>query len=142
MSPAKNDIPNPFSKAPLEMAAPRVLVADDSTDILNLLGFMLRAEGWDVSTAETAEATVVEALAFQPQVILLDYQFPDGDGFSLAEQLQSNPATSAIPRVLFTAMPERGLPEDAEGLFSAQLSKKANPDTISEQLRALLPREH
>lgn len=65
-----------------------VLIVDDHEDFRRSAGALLEAEGFDVVGAAENGAAMFEALdRLAPDVVLLDVQLPDVDGFTLAEQL-------------------------------------------------------
>lgn len=79
-----------------------VLVAEDDTDILNLVTAVLEDAGFEVGSA-MGPGAVVEAKQRHPDVILLDYQMPGMDGVRVAQELHADPATKQIPIVAMTA---------------------------------------
>lgn len=71
---------------------PTVLIVDDHDGFRRSAGALLQAEGFDVVGAAGDGAgalALVEAL--RPDIVLLDVQLPDLDGFSVAEQLAAAP---------------------------------------------------
>jgi two-component system nitrate/nitrite response regulator NarL len=77
---------------------PTVLIVDDHPAFRESASALLEAEGFAVigAAADGAEAiAAVERL--QPQVVLLDIQLPDLDGFAVAERLAAGPNA---PRVV------------------------------------------
>ena len=80
----------------------RILVVDDEQDLLEILKFNLETEGYEVSTACSAE----EALTLNVgefDLLLLDVMMGGMSGFAMAKKLKSDPATEHIPRVFLTA---------------------------------------
>lgn len=80
----------------------RILVVDDEQDLLEILKFNLETEGYEVSTACSAE----EALTLNVgefDLLLLDVMMGGMSGFAMAKKLKSDPATEHIPIVFFTA---------------------------------------
>ena len=71
----------------------RVLVVDDEPGIRDLLATVLGGQGWNVRTAGTGRAAVDEALAFRPDLVVLDIVLPDFDGLrcSNASELRCRP---------------------------------------------------
>jgi CheY-like chemotaxis protein len=64
------------------MEATRLLVVDDQPDIRMLLDVVLSAKGYDVTTAKGGpEALELLAIDVLPELILLDVQMPDVDGW-------------------------------------------------------------
>ncbi len=67
----------------------RILLVDDEQELLNMVVSILKAEGFrNVATAKTMEEALASALAFQPELAVLDVMLPDGDGFSLMKPLK------------------------------------------------------
>lgn len=85
----------------------KLLLVDDEQELLNMVQLILQTEGY---THLKKAGTVREALAavreWKPDLALLDVMLPDGDGFSLLEQMR---AESDIPVLFLTA---RGEDED------------------------------
>lgn len=80
----------------------RILVVDDEQDLLEILKFNLETEGYEVSTACSAE----EALTLNVRefdLLLLDVMMGGMSGFAMAKKLKSDPATEHIPIVFLTA---------------------------------------
>jgi two-component system KDP operon response regulator KdpE len=67
----------------------RVLVVDDEPQILRALKTSLRGAGYDVTTAETAEAALTAAAVSPPDAVILDLVLPDGRGTDVARELRS-----------------------------------------------------
>ena len=80
----------------------RILVVDDEQDLLEILKFNLETEGYEVSTACSAE----EALTLNVgefDLLLLDVMMGGMSGFAMAKKLKSDPVTEHIPIVFLTA---------------------------------------
>lgn len=80
----------------------RILVVDDEQDLLEILKFNLETEGYEVSTACSAE----EALTLNVgefDLLLLDVMMGGMSGFAMAKKLKSDPATGHIPIIFLTA---------------------------------------
>jgi two-component system nitrate/nitrite response regulator NarL len=68
--------------------APTVLIVDDHGPFRSFARALLDANGFDVVGEAADGASAVEAVTLlRPDVVLLDIQLPDVDGFSVAEQL-------------------------------------------------------
>lgn len=84
------------------MEKKRILVVDDEQDLCEILKFNLEEEGYDVSTANSAE----EALAMDLhgfQLILLDVMMGEISGFAMAKQLKADETLCNIPIIFLTA---------------------------------------
>ena len=66
----------------------RLLVIDDDTDLLRLLSMRLKASGYAVSTAETAEAALLRLAVERFSLVICDVRLPDRDGLSLFEDIR------------------------------------------------------
>lgn len=65
----------------------KILVADDEQDIRRLLKECLEMEGYLVYTAENG-SQAIEKLSCEPDLILLDVNMPDLDGFTVCEKIR------------------------------------------------------
>jgi DNA-binding NarL/FixJ family response regulator len=80
----------------VEMAR-TVLIVDDHPSFRASARMLLESEGFDViGEAEDGAAALQAVLELTPQVILLDVQLPDIDGFEVAARLTANGASPAI----------------------------------------------
>lgn len=85
---------------PATARVPSVLVVDDDEGLLILMADALRAEGYEVDTAESAKSARTQLKAHAPDLMLLDLKLKDGDGPSLITQLQGD--KSLVPFVVVT----------------------------------------
>jgi DNA-binding NarL/FixJ family response regulator len=83
---------------------PTVLVVDDHEAFRESASALLEAEGFSVvGQAANGRAAIAEAERLRPQVVLLDIQLPDLDGFAVAERLKAGPEP---PRVVLISSRE------------------------------------
>jgi DNA-binding NarL/FixJ family response regulator len=69
-----------------------VLIVDDHEAFRQSASALLEAEGFDVvGAAADGDEAVAEARRLRPQVVLLDIQLPDLDGFGVAERMAALP---------------------------------------------------
>lgn len=83
-------------------SAPRVLVADDSPEMLGLMSAWLEDEGCVVITAATGREALDAAAVYYPDVAFLDLVLPPPDGFQVCEALRQRLAPEIV---LMTGMP-------------------------------------
>jgi CheY-like chemotaxis protein len=98
--------------------AVRILVVDDSPELLNIISQRLRERGFDVANASDGDAALVQAKALQPDVVLMDVVMPGRSGWEVARALRSDPSMRATKIVIMTALGEE-LNENASPLFGA-----------------------
>ena len=83
--------------------APHLLVVDDDRRIRDLLSRFLFAEGYRVTTAETAADARVKLAGLRFDLLILDVMMPGETGFDLARHLRSS---SNVPIIMLTARDE------------------------------------
>jgi len=83
--------------------APHLLVVDDDSRIRNLLSRFLLAEGYRVTTAETAADARAKLEGLRFDLLILDVMMPGETGFDLARELRSS---SSVPIIMLTARDE------------------------------------
>ena len=119
------------------------LVVDDAPDIRLLADLVLSMAGFSVTAAASGrEALAVLAAGDLPDIVLLDVQMPDVDGWETLSRVRSDPRTSHLPVVLCTV---KGLPEDALKGWTlgcdGYLGKPFDIGALVSELRAVLERD-
>ena len=79
-----------------------ILVVDDEKDIVDLLKYNLKNEGYTVLTARNGKEALTQAEQ-KPQLIILDIMMPEYNGIEVLKRLKQNSATSNIPVIFLTA---------------------------------------
>ena len=83
--------------------AKKILVVDDEQDILDLLVFNLKSEGYKTVTAMDGDEALELASQSKPDLIILDVMLPKKDGWEVIRELRKQPKTQDIPVVFLTA---------------------------------------
>jgi len=86
--------------------APRVLIVDDDPSIRAICREVLELGGYQVRDAGSANAALVEARRFRPDMILLDVLMPGIDGYRTAEMIRADPAIGMAPIMFLSARSE------------------------------------
>jgi len=81
-----------------------ILVVDDSPANLQLLVKLLQLEGYKVRPARSGAAAFVLMRGIRPDLILLDINMPDMDGFEVCRRLKEDPHTRDIPVIFLSAL--------------------------------------
>ena len=80
-----------------------VLVADDEADIRHWLSAELTRQGCLVTEAQNGEECLAAVATHSPDLILLDLNMPQVDGWTVIRRLKENPQTAGIPIIVLTA---------------------------------------
>lgn len=80
---------------------PRILIVDDDADLLNLLSMRMTAAGYDVITAQSAEAALNLLDISRPQLVISDMRLGGMDGMALFEQIHR--LAPSLPVIILTA---------------------------------------
>lgn len=119
----------------------KILLVDDEPDILEIVGYNLNGEGYQVLTAENGKQAVKMAAKHQPQLIILDVMMPEMDGIEACEQIRKNPALSETIIAFLTA---RGEDYSQMAGFDAgaddYITKPIKPKVLVSKVKSLLRR--
>jgi CheY-like chemotaxis protein len=116
-----------------------ILVVEDYPDNLALMTYLLSAAGHDVRGAGTGRQTVTTAHEDLPDIVVLDIQLPDMDGYQVLAELRADPRTAAIPVVAVTAYAMVGDRDDALAAgFDGYLPKPITPRTFAQTIESYL----
>lgn len=83
-----------------------ILIVDDVPLNLQMLGGLLQSKGYEVAPASSGAIALEMAQTQTPDLILLDIQMPEMDGFKVCKLLKENPVTKDIPVIFLTAFVE------------------------------------
>jgi CheY-like chemotaxis protein len=116
----------------------RVLVVDDSEVIRRLITMNLELEGFDVVPATNGQQCLELVHDVAPDVVTLDVQMPELDGFTTAEKLRSDPRTTHLKiAIISAAAQERDLARGRAIGVDAYLTKPFDPDEMVATVRRL-----
>jgi len=90
------------------MSKATILYIEDNFDNRLLVRRVLVAEGYDVLEAASAEKALAQLASKQPDLILMDINMPDIDGYTLTARIRATPGFDRIPIVALTANVMRG----------------------------------
>lgn len=119
-------------------ATVRVLVVDDSSEMVELLQMLFARRGYDVAGAVSAEDAVARAREKSPGLIISDIGMPDVDGYALLAELRRMPGLEDVPAIALTG---HAMDEDRERAiaagFAVHLPKPVDPDELLRVVRRL-----
>jgi DNA-binding response OmpR family regulator len=120
-------------------AMPKILIADDEQDILELLRFTLEFSNFEVVTASNGEEAVRKADEAHPDLILLDVRMPRMTGYEACESLKASPATKDIPVVFLSARGQETDVKHGLSLGAADyILKPFSPEELPGRLKRIL----
>ena len=118
----------------------RVLVVDDKATSRELIRTVLEKSGYAVSEASDGCEAVQATFRIQPDLIILDLQMPNLDGFGALELIRSDARFTNLPIVALTASAMQGDREKALAAgFTSYISKPVTLSFLRAELARLLP---
>ena len=81
----------------------KILLVDDEPDLVDIVSYELRAEGYIVAKARNGKDAMLQIKVGLPDMIILDINMPEMDGVDFFAKLKGNKATQKIPILIFTA---------------------------------------
>ena len=119
----------------------KIVVIEDETDILEVIAYNLKREGYEVITSTSGEDGLEKIEKSKPNLVVLDLMLPEVDGIELCRKLKSDPVTHAIPVIMVTAKGEEsdvvlGLGVGADDY----VTKPFSPRELTARVKAVLRR--
>lgn len=90
---------------------PKILLVEDDEGLAQVYKTRLEAEGFEVAHCSDGEKALTQALAFKPDLILLDVMMPKISGFDVLDILRNTPETAKVKIIILTALSQ---PSDQE----------------------------
>lgn len=121
------------------MTRNRILIIEDNLLNLELATDLLQANGFVVSSAQTAEEGLRLAREILPDLVLMDFGLPSMDGLCATKDLKANPATRHLTVVALTAHAMKGDEEIALNAgCDGHLTKPIDTRTFIETIRRFI----
>ena len=118
-----------------------ILLVDDELDILEIIGYNLSGEGYNVVTAQNGVEAIKKAKKHKPKLIILDVMMPEMDGIEACEKLRLIPELSETVITFLTA---RGEDYSQVAGFEAgaddYITKPIKPKVLTSKVKSLLRR--
>lgn len=119
----------------------KILLVDDEPDILEIVGYNLTAEGYQVLTAKNGVEGVAMAKKKSPHLIILDVMMPEMDGMEACEKIRK---ISGLENTIITFLTARGEDYSQVAGFDAgaddYITKPIRPKVLVSKVKALLRR--
>ncbi len=116
----------------------KVLVVDDDADFVEMVSMAVESFGHEVRKAFDGSSAISAALAYRPDVVLLDLGLPGVSGVEVGRELKRRSETATAYLVALTGwgQPQDRLETRAAG-FNAHLTKPTDPDVLMRLLSAV-----
>jgi two-component system alkaline phosphatase synthesis response regulator PhoP len=121
--------------------AKKILVADDEPDILEIIQYNLKGEGYEVYTARNGNEALEMARKHLPNLIILDIMMPGMNGIEVCNILRMQPVFNDTLIIFLTAMSDEGT--EIKGLETGAddfLTKPVSPKVLVSKVNALFRR--
>ncbi|MBX7150983.1 response regulator transcription factor [bacterium] len=119
-----------------------ILCVDDEQDLLDILSYNLKKEGYNVYTSDNGEKAIQIADRIKPDLVLLDIMMPGMDGMEVCRQIRNHPQIKDVHVIFITAKADEV--DEILGLeFGADdyITKPFSPRKIITKVKAVFRRE-
>jgi CheY-like chemotaxis protein len=113
----------------------KVLIADDEVNIVKIMEFELKKNGYEVMTANDGAEAFAKVLEDRPDLILSDIMMPKMDGYELCKKVKEIPEMRGIPFIFLTA--KTGLENRIQGYMLGAAKYITKPCNRQELLKAI-----
>lgn len=119
----------------------KILIVDDEKDIVKMLDYNLKKEGFRTVSCYDGEEALNLAAKEHPDLIILDLMLPEVDGLEVCKTLKKDSSTSAIPIIMLTAKTQ-----EADKILGLELgaddyiTKPFSPRELVARVKAVLRR--
>src|SRR5438105_2712452 len=119
----------------------RVLLVEDSADVLYLLRMELEDMGYEVDAEADAKAALAAAERQRPDVIVSDLGMPEMDGFQFILRIREIPGLALVPAIALTgASLDRDVQQALAFGFTAHITKPVEAKELANRIELLTAR--
>lgn len=119
--------------------APRILIVDDTEDVLDIYTMTFEGEGFEVMTAKDGLDGVTKAVTFKPDVILLDIMMPHMDGYEVLRAMRNNTSMEVLIIILSNISQQKDMEEAKNAGADFYLAKADHdPDQVVARVKEAL----
>lgn len=118
--------------------AKKVMLVDDEQDIIDVFGFFLKKEGFEVYSANGGKECIESFRDVGPDILLLDVMMPDMDGWDVIRELKREGALDKVKIIMLTVVRE---PEEEHADLSPYIldyiTKPCNKEDLLKRINRL-----
>jgi two-component system, OmpR family, alkaline phosphatase synthesis response regulator PhoP len=119
----------------------KILLVDDEPDILEIVGYNLTQEGYQIFTAENGREAIAKAKKHIPHLIIMDVMMPEMDGMEACEIIRKVPELSQVVITFLTARSEDySMVAGFDAGADDYIAKPIKPKVLVSKVKALLRR--
>jgi two-component system, OmpR family, alkaline phosphatase synthesis response regulator PhoP len=118
-----------------------ILIVDDEQDLLDLIEYNLKQQGFEVLTADNGNRGIQIARDEKPNLVLLDVMMPQMDGIEVCDRMREDPDLKNIPIIFLTARSDEKT--EIEGLNKGAddyITKPISTSKLISRIKAVLRR--
>ncbi|MFK7855194.1 MAG: response regulator transcription factor [Granulosicoccus sp.] len=102
----------------------KILLVEDDRYIALALKIRLQSEGFDVKVVGGCKAALSSAFSYRPDIAVLDYNLPDGNGLALMQMITQEYQQTPVGSIVMSASKMPGLCEQAKELGAIEFFEK------------------
>lgn len=126
----------------MELKGKKILIADDEPDILEIVSYNLKKEGYEIFTAKDGNEAVEKAKAISPDLIILDIMMPFKTGVEVCQILRSQSQFQETLIIFLTALSDevshiKGLESGGDDFISKPISPKVLVSRVNALFRRI-----
>lgn len=120
----------------------KVLIIEDNEQNMYMLTYLLESENYEVIKAYDGAIGIITAKKIKPDIILLDIQLPEMDGYTVATKIRAHDELKSTPIIIVTSYAMPGDKEKAmESGATGYIEKPIDPDTFISNMESFLPED-
>jgi DNA-binding response OmpR family regulator len=121
--------------------AKTILVVDDDSDTLTLIGLTLQRRGFEVVKAQSGQQALSLLAHDRPDLVILDVMMPQMDGYEVCREIKADPRTADLPVIMLTAKAQTQ--SQLEGFRAGAIdyiTKPVHPQDLMARIQTVLER--
>jgi len=119
--------------------AKRILIADDSASMRQLVEYTLTSAGFEVIVALNGKDAMIKSNGLKIDMVITDLNMPEMDGITLIKQLRGRPADRFTPIIMLTTESQADKKEEGKKAgASGWIVKPFSPDALLETVNKLV----
>lgn len=117
----------------------KILVVDDETEVVEIVGKKLQESGYRVTSAYSGEEALLKVKDEKPDIILLDLILPGINGYDVLKQIRQTYKERWIPIIIISARTELDSIRDCYGMEADHyLTKPCEMENILRGIRTMI----